>query len=190
MVFSVPFRNTLVLVCLLRAFLAHAEPSAPDGDWTVGSMLSRLDRWYANDWRSGWETGSRQRLMGSPYTWHFSYSPEHVNVFLLGLETERSDGFVAGGTLFSNSFGQPSSYLYVGQRFDKVYGIEPLFTYLTGGLLYGYRKPYNNKVPLNIGGFSPGAVASVGWKFTREFSGQINLLGNSGMMFQVAVELQ
>lgn len=153
-------------------------------------MLSRFKSWAADDWRSGWETGSRQRLMGSPYSLHYSNNPEHAHVYLLGLETERSDRFVAGATLFSNSFGQPSTYIYVGQRFENVYGIEPLFTYLTGGLLYGYRKPYNRKVPLNIGGFSPGIVGSVGWKFTPEFSGQINLLGNSGLMFQVSVELQ
>ena len=38
---------------------------------------------------------------------------DHEPVYMIGLERQRSDGWVWGGTYFSNSFGQPSGYVYV-----------------------------------------------------------------------------
>jgi len=142
------------------------------------------------DWSTGWQTGSTSRLMLSPYTYHFSRDPNHTQVYMLGLERQRADGFLIGGTAFRNSFGQPSTYLYIGQRFDRLAGIEPLFAELTGGLLYGYKPPYNNKVPFNHRGFSPGLVPSLGWQFTPTLSAQVNVLGNSAVMFQFSAEFR
>jgi hypothetical protein len=45
-------------------------------------------------------------------------------------------------------------------------------------------------VPLNYKGFSPGAVASVGWQFTPMVSAQVNFLGNSAIMFQVSADFR
>ena len=59
----------------------------------------------------------------------------------------------------------------------------------TVGILYGYTGEYKHKVPLNVGGFSPGAVAGVGWRFTKTLAGQLNILGTSGLMFQLSVDL-
>jgi hypothetical protein len=44
-------------------------------------------------------------------------------------------------------------------------------------------------VPLNYKGFAPGIVLGLGWQFTPAFAGQLNMLGNSGLMFQLSVEL-
>jgi hypothetical protein len=153
-------------------------------------MLSGIGRWFANDWDQGWETGSSWRLAGSPGTYHYSHDAEHTTVFMLGIERQRSDGFLAGGSLFKNSFGQPSGYLYVGQRFDRLGGIEPMFAQLTGGIIYGYRAPFNHKVPLNYRGLSPGVVPSLGWQFTRVFSAQLDFLGNSAVMFQMSISFR
>lgn len=106
---------------------------------------------------------------------------------MLGLERRRADGLLVGGTAFRNSFGQPSSYVYVGQRFDRLAGIEPLFADVTGGLLYGYKPPYDHKVPLNYRGFSPGLVPSLGWKITPTAAAQLNFLGTAALMFQFSV---
>lgn len=151
-------------------------------------MLSRMVRWFDNDWSNGWETGSNWRLMTSPYTYHYSRDAEHRHVYMLGLERHRADGFLFGGTYFRNSFGQPSGYLYLGQRFDQVAGVEPLFAQVTGGVLYGYKAPFNHKVPLNYRGFSPGLVPSLGWRFTPHLSAQLDFLGNSALMFQVSAD--
>jgi hypothetical protein len=109
---------------------------------------------------------------------------------MLGLERQHVGGFVMGASCFRNSFGQPSAYAYAGRRFDHFAVAEPLFVQLTAGVLYGYKPPFEDKVPLNRNGFSPGAVASVGWQFTPTWSAQLNFLGNAALMFQVSADFK
>jgi hypothetical protein len=130
------------------------------------------------------------RLVLSPYTYHFGSDPEHEAVYAIGLERQRSDKWLWGATYFSNSFGQPSGYLYFGQHYPDLFSVEKLFAQWTVGLLYGYKYPYEDKVPFNHNGFSPGAVLSVGWQFTREFSMQANLLGTAGLMLQMSIDFR
>ena len=134
--------------------------------------------------------GEIWRVMASPYTYHFSRDPNHSHVYMLGLEKQDAEAWIIGGSLFQNSFGQPSAYLYGGKRFNGLTRFEPLFVQVTGGLLYGYKPPYDKKVPLNYKGFSPGAVLSVGWQFTPMLSAQANFLGNSALMFQVSADFR
>ena len=135
-------------------------------------------------------SGDIWRVMISPYTWHYHYSEDHRSVYMLGLEKQRADGLVVGGSWFRNSFGQPSAYVYAGHRFRNFTSCEPLFAQLTAGVLYGYKPPFEAKVPLNRHGFSPGAVLSFGWQFTPMISTQVNLLGNSALMFQLSAEFR
>ena len=128
--------------------------------------------------------------MGSAYTYHYSNDPNHRHVVMLGVEKQRPDDIIIGGSYFTNSFGQPSLYVYGGKRFNGLTRYEPLFVQVTGGLLYGYKPPYDKKVPLNYKGFSPGAVVSVGWQFTPMYSGQLNFLGNSALMFQFSADFR
>ena len=168
-----------------------ASSSSPSANSSAsGGTFGRIVSWWSDDWTAGWETGSNWRVTASPYTYHYTYSPEHTHVYMLGIERHRADGFLFGGSVFKNSFGQPSVYGYVGQQFDRLLGIEPLFAQLTGGILYGYKPPFDRKVPLNYRGFSPGFVASVGWQLTPAWSAQVNLLGNSALMFQFSVDLK
>lgn len=132
---------------------------------------------------------SHWRLMASPYTLHYHYDADHRSVYMLGVERQRSDGLVLGWAGFRNSFGQPSMYLYAGHRFNDFTAYKPLFAQLTAGLLYGYKPPYEDKVPFNHHGFSPGAVISAGWQFTPVYSAQLNFLGNSAVMLQVSAEM-
>ena len=134
--------------------------------------------------------GEIWRVMASPYTYHFSRDPNHRHVYMLGLEKQDAEAYIIGASLFQNSFGQPSAYLYGGKRFNGLTRFEPLFVQVTGGLLYGYKPPYDKKVPLNYKGFSPGAVLSVGWQFTTMLSAQANFLGNSALMFQVSADFR
>jgi len=173
--------------CCPEAVIAQTtSTTAPAGGYA--GMLSGIVDWFRMDWTTGWEQGSTMRLMTSPYTYHFSEDPNHKYVYMIGLERQRSDGFTVGGTFFRNSFGQPSTYLYIGQRFDRLGGVERAFAQITGGLLYGYKDPYQNKVPFNHRGYSPGLVPSIGWQFTRTYSAQIDVLGNSAVMFQFSAE--
>ena len=126
------------------------------------------------------------RLMYSPATYHYSRDPDHRYVWMVGIERERPNGVVSGFTYFSNSFGQPSAYAYVGQRLTDFSEWNRLYAQWTAGLIYGYKAPFDDKVPLNYKGFSPGLVLTVGWQLTPAVSTQVNVLGNSALMFQVS----
>ena len=124
------------------------------------------------------------RALVAPYAPHIRPSNEHSDVWAIGLERQRADNWLAGGSFFSNSFGQPSGYLYLGKRFPSLMGHPQLFGQLSGGLMYGYRGKYQNKVPFNHNGFSPGALASIGWQFNREVSLTVHAVGDAAVMFQ------
>lgn len=133
--------------------------------------------------------GPKWRWQFSPYTLHFSPSEEHRNVRMLGLEREYRNGDLDGAVFFSNSFGQPTVYLYPwGQVYHGLLGIRSLSWKWTAGLLYGYKEPYENKVPLNYKGFSPGAIIGLTYEFAPGWSGQVNVLGTAGLMFQLSAD--
>ncbi len=122
----------------------------------------------------------------SPYTYHFSYSEDHENVYMVGLERKHADGKIDGGVFFSNSFGQPSVYLYPwGHEYKGIFGQPELSFKWTAGLLYGYVEPYEDKVPFNYNGFSPGIVLALAYEFRPDWALQVDVLGNSGLMFQL-----
>lgn len=119
----------------------------------------------------------------SPFTHHWRHNPEHRPVFLLSLEEHLPGDRFCGLGVFSNSFGQPSAYLYAGQTFPAVLGVPELFVKLSAGILYGYVAPYEDKVPLNREGFSPAIVPTLGYQLSRQDALQVHILGNAGVMF-------
>lgn len=144
---------------------------------------------------AGWTFGV------APYTYHFSdakrqhdYEPEnekHSYVWLLDAEKDLDGRHVAGLAVFSNSFGQPSQFAYYGWRFQPLDSTPQLYFKLTGGLIHGYRYPYHKKIPLNTrSGWGLTAIPAVGWNFTPTWGAQVNLLGNSAVMFQLNYSLR
>lgn len=130
------------------------------------------------------------RLVVSPYTKHYNYNPEHRRVWALGIERQGDDGWLAGASYFRNSFGQPSGYVYGGRRFENLLGQQKLFGQFTAGVMYGYREPWAHKVPMNVNGFSPGALLSAGWQFTPRQAVTVHLLGDAGVMLQWSLDLR
>lgn len=137
----------------------------------------------------GWEQG-HWRAVVSPYAPHWRPSDEHRYVWAVGVERQRPDHWLAGASFFSNSFGQPSAYVYGGRRFDALFGVPELYGQVSAGLMYGYRGKYQHKVPMNVNGFSPGALASLGWQFDREWSLTVHAVGDAAVMFQVGRDLR
>ena len=133
-----------------------------------------------------WRDGSHWRVAVSPYTQHFRPNEEHESVVAVALERQRPDGWLLGGSHFSNSFGQPSAYLYLGRRMELPFGPRGLFGQLSGGLMYGYRGRHADKVPLNHNGFSPGALVTLGWQLNRRNGAAVHLLGDAGLMLQLS----
>ena len=129
------------------------------------------------------EPAHRGEFTFSPYTLHWSNNPEHKHVVLVALDEQLPGGRLCGISLFSNSFGQPSAYVYAGQQFNQLFGQPNVFLKVTGGIIYGYVGQYKNKVPLNYRGFSPGIIPSLGYKFSEHDSVQVKLLGTAGLMF-------
>lgn len=150
---------------------AHENATAP---------VKELPRGVAD---KGWD------LVFSPYTYHYSYSSDHKPVVLLGLTKGLEGRWMAGGAVFSNSFGQPSAYLFAGQRYVNPFGFENWYLQWNAGLLYGYVGEYQDKVPYNHNGFSPGLVASIGYQFNKQVYAEIDVLGGAGLMFSMVFPL-
>ena len=138
---------------------------------------------------AGWTIGY------APYTYHFSdakkehdFEPEdekHKYVWLVTAEKQLDERQVAGLALFSNSFGQFSQYAYYGWMFRPFDSTQQLYFKLTGGVIHGYKYPYNKKIPLNNkNGWGVTVIPAVGWDFNRNWGVQLNLLGNSALMVQ------
>lgn len=128
------------------------------------------------------QPGHRGELTFSPYTHHWSNNPEHKHVVLLALDEQLPGGRLCGISLFSNSFGQPSTYVYGGQQFNQLFGQDRVFLKVTAGIMYGYVGQYQHKVPLNYRGFSPAVIPSLGYKLTEHDSVQVKLLGTAALM--------
>ncbi|TXT35306.1 MAG: hypothetical protein FD135_4988 [Comamonadaceae bacterium] len=122
----------------------------------------------------------------SPLTYHYSEDPNHKRVVMIGLEREHANRSLDGVAFFTNSFGQPTIYLYPwGRTYPSIAGVDKLSIKWTAGLLYGYRDPYENKVPLNFRGLSLALIPAVTYEFKPGWQAQVNILGTAGLMFQL-----
>src|SRR6476469_4846095 len=90
----------LIWCCLPAAGQTAVESAGTPVILGVPAGLPEVARWHVEF---------------APYALHFSGDSNHKPVVLLGLERERPDGIIWGGSVFSNSFGQPSAYVYGGQ---------------------------------------------------------------------------
>jgi len=129
------------------------------------------------------EPAHRGELTFSPFTHHWSQNPEHKRVVLIAVDEQLPGDRLCGVSVFSNSFGQTSVYVYAGQQYNHLLGMPQLFAKVTAGLMYGYVAPYENKVPLNYKGFNPAIIPAVGYKLTQHDSVQMKLLGSAALMF-------
>ena len=173
---------TVVLGAITCAAFAQTSPVAPMGALAAKSSDGRnADTWLRD--------GDRFYVAYSPYTEHFRNNPEyakHTHLVDVGIESKYdavwgADRTLFGLTVFKNSYGQPSQYLYWGQRWD----VTPwLYARVTAGLLHGYKGKYKNNIPFNGAGVAPGIVPTVGvqWGDARA---EIALLGFSALLFTV-----
>lgn len=160
-----------------------ADSGRPQAAGLPGSMIGQLT--------AGWKApGGHWRVAVSPYTYHWNFSEDHREVYALALERQRADGWLAGASRFRNSFGQPSAYVYVGWRSGPLWEVEPLFWQWSAGLLYGYRGRFKDKVPLNVNGFSPGALVGLGWHVGPRSSVMVHSLAAAGLMLQLSWDLR
>lgn len=129
------------------------------------------------------EPTHRGEFTFSPFTHHWSHNPHHRKVILLAIDEQLPGDRLCGISLFSNSFGQSSVYVYAGQQFNYLLGVPQLFAKVTAGIMYGYVDPYQNKVPFNYKGFNPALIPALGYTLTQHDSVQIKFLGKAALMF-------
>jgi hypothetical protein len=165
---------------------ATEAASAMSGDGSF--KAAALSTWERVSSLEAWHGPAHWRLAVSPFSNHWRYSEEHEPVYAIGLERQYDDRWLLGGSYFSNSFGQPSAYAYLGRRSDGLFGEPSLYFQWSVGVMYGYVGKYQSKVPLNVNGFSPGALVSLGWQANRDWSFTVHALGDAGLMFQIAYD--
>lgn len=108
-------------------------------------------------------------------------------MWLVSLRKNLPNDRFCGLSLFSNSFGQPSAYAHLGKTWPHVSEHLPdLYAGLSAGILYGYVGKYKHKVPLNVLGFSPAVIPSLGYRITPSVGAEIQILGTAAVMFGVS----
>ena len=138
------------LACALLLFSAHIyaeEDTVPEADESSGWKIS------------GWG------IQTSLYTKHWDSEPDHTNhQKLIGPELFFENNYLVGLAIFRNSFDQPSQFLYIGKTW-RLFRTDWLYFKLVGGLLHGYKEPYEDKIPFNGLGVAPAILPSFGIRY-------------------------
>jgi hypothetical protein len=164
----------LALICATAFSSAHAADSGLY-DWQPCPDSLAED--------GGAPPAKKWDLTLSPYTYHWHYSAEHRPVKLVAMDSHVAGGRFCGMAVFTNSFGQASTYVYVGKQWDGLLGNPKLFSKVSAGFLWGYRGEYKDKIPFNNYGIAPAIIPSLGYAFTPKDSAQVYVLGNAGVLF-------
>ena len=126
--------------------------------------------------------GDQVMLQAGPYVYHRNHDVAHNNKpLLVGVEWESASRWELGASFFKNSFYQPCVYIYGGKRWFLRSGDEGFYFKLTGGPLYGYKEPYENKIPLNDNGIGLAIIPAVGYQYKRA-NAQVVTLGSAGLI--------
>ena len=134
-------------------------------------------------------SGSILMIQAAPDAIHYNSSPEYKGTqWLVGAELQFPSRWLGGYSYFNNSFDQRCHYLYAGYTWRISENNTNWYVKLTGGALYGYKAPYEDKVPYNHNGLSPAIIPGLGYKYDR-FNVQLNVFGTAGIMITVGYDL-
>ena len=122
----------------------------------------------------------------SVYTKHFDPEPEHNNdQNLFAAEAVFNNDWLAGAAVFDNSFGQSSQFVFVGKTW-ALSDSNRWYAKLVGGLLHGYKEPYDDKIPLNGLGIAPAIIPALGYRYRRVVV-EANLAGLAAFAINVGI---
>ena len=163
----------LSLSCALACSLAQAQSSPPaDAATEQAADPWRTDRFY---------------LETSLLTVHFHSDERHDDhqKLILG-EWNITEQWLLGASVFDNSFGQPSQYIYGGWRYRPFERALPFYLKVSAGLVHGYKDQYRDKIPFNHSGIAPVFVPSFGYCFGRICS-EVVVFGGAGLLWTLGV---
>ncbi|MDJ0778345.1 MAG: sn-glycerol-3-phosphate transporter [Gammaproteobacteria bacterium] len=119
-------------------------------------------------------------------TRHYDPEPDHNNdQNLLGYETHFQNRYLWGFAMFDNSFGQESQYAYLGRKY-RAFESDRWYYKITGGMLHGYKEPYEDKIPFNEFGIAPAVIPSIGYQY-KGFNAEFVQLGLSAGMITLGL---
>lgn len=176
------FIASLLLLFSLDSFAAEQDSdSEARGSATTeetGEKESRGSGWKISGWN----------IQTSLYTKHWDPDPDHTNKQkLIGPELVFENDYLVGLAIFRNSFDQPSQFLYIGKTWPLFHSRFFYFK-LVGGLLHGYKEPYEDKIPLNGLGVAPAILPSFGFRYKHvmlevQIAGTAALTVTGGLRF-------
>jgi|GEM_PF-651099 hypothetical protein len=191
---SVNHDTALLTVVALIAIsgAVFAEPPVPSNTESSSTTddLPSVEAPARSAWSAPepWRT-DRFYLGTSIYTRHFNYDAAHDNhQELIQGEWNITERWLVGASLFDNSFGQPTQYVYGGYRWRPFDKLQPLYLKFTAGLVHGYTGQYQNKIPNNSSGIAPVIIPSVGYCLSR-FCSEIVIFGAAGAMVTIGVTI-
>ncbi len=138
-----------------------------------------------------WEFYNKHRdkiyLSGASYI-HFSQSENHQGPpVLFSAEIQKPSKLYYGLSLFNNSFGQFSQYLFVGKEFRLDQYVSGMRSKISVGLIHGYKDEYQNKIPFNDLGIAPAIIPGIGYQ-KKKWGFDVYLMGAAGLLFDVGYE--
>ena len=133
----------------------------------------------------------RYHMQMALYAKHFHPKPDHNNLLrLISLDRIEPSGWLVGGGHFINSFHQPTWYLYLGRRWEYALAGTRTYTKITAGALHGYKGQYQDEVPFNRKGTSPGVLLHAGAWLTEELILEGTLFGAAGFAVTLGYEFR
>jgi hypothetical protein len=132
--------------------------------------------------------GDQVMLQIGPYVYHRNNDTEHNSEpMLVGLEWESASRWEVGASFFKNSFSQPCGYIYGGRRWFLRSADDGFYVKLTAGPLYGYKEPYEDKIPVNDNGLGFAVIPAIGYQYKRA-NAQLVILGGAGLMLSLGYD--
>ena len=105
-----------------------------------------------------------------------------------GIERHREKNTLLGFSVFNNSFGDFTQYLYWGKQWNPWENHPALRLKLTVGIVHGYEGDNQDVTPIYWGdAWGIGAVPTFGYQKNR-LGFDLALLGNSGALFLIGYE--
>jgi len=173
----------------LGAASAVAEP-AGTGVGTGATPAATASVWDAPEpWRT-----DRFYFQTSLATVHWNPQPDHNNTQKLiygewRLPERWLEGqVVVGAAAFSNSFSQPSQFVFGGLLWRPFDSAPAAYVRLAAGVVHGYKGEYQDKIPFNSSGFAPAIIPAVGYCFNRVCAETV-IFGTAGLMWTLGVTL-
>jgi hypothetical protein len=155
--------------------------TAPATQTAAANEIRNAETWLRD--------GDRIFVQYGVFNTHFKKNPEHENennkvTIQIYSNYDRvwgADKTIFGISLLKNSFGQPTQYLYWGQKWD--FG-DYFYAKITAGLIHGYKGQYRDKIPFNKAGVAPAIIPTFGVQY-KDVSVEGMLLGASAFMVGV-----